>query len=68
MYSRKVKGMRDEAIHKHMRDLRILFMASMRHYNNPQIDDAGMPYSPFDIYKNHRYARNKKEKSHHRTN
>lgn len=48
---RIVKGMSDAAIHNHFRDLRILFKASMKFYNKPQIGEIRIPYCPFDNYK-----------------
>jgi len=49
--TRIVKGIGDTGIHNHMRDLRILFKAAMRFYNNPQFNDIKIPYCPFDHYK-----------------
>jgi hypothetical protein len=49
--TRTVKGMQDSGIHNHMRDLRILFKAAMKHFNNPQLEDIKIPYCPFDNYK-----------------
>lgn len=49
--TRTVKGMSDSAVHNHFRDLRTLFKASMKFYNNPQIGDIQIPYCPFDNYK-----------------
>jgi len=49
--TRTVKGMNDAAVHNHFRDLRILFKAAMKHYNNPQIGEIRIPYCPFDNYK-----------------
>jgi hypothetical protein len=43
--------MGDTSIHNHMRDLRTLFKAAMRFYNNPQFNDIKIPYCPFDHYK-----------------
>ncbi|WP_255480231.1 phage integrase SAM-like domain-containing protein [Mucilaginibacter sp. E4BP6] len=49
--TRTVKGMNDAAVHNHFRDLRILFKAAMKHYNNPQTGEIKIPYCPFDNYK-----------------
>jgi hypothetical protein len=51
LVTRKVKGMGDAGIHNHMRDLRILFKAAMKHYNNHQFDDIKIPHCPFENYK-----------------
>jgi hypothetical protein len=50
MRTRKIKGMNDAAVHNHFRDLRILFKASMKYYNKPQIGEIKIPYCPFDNY------------------
>lgn len=49
--TRTIKGMQDAGIHNHMRDLRILFKAAMRFYNNPQFNEIKIHYCPFDNYK-----------------
>lgn len=49
--TRTVKGMTNTGIHNHMRDLRILYKAAMRFYNNPQFNEMKIPYCPFDDYK-----------------
>jgi len=51
LITRTVKGMQDSGIHNHMRDLRILFKAAMKHFNNPQLEDIKIPHCPFDKYK-----------------
>jgi integrase len=51
MRTRKVKGMNDAAVHNHFRDLRILFKASMKFFNKPQIGEIKISYCPFDNYK-----------------
>lgn len=48
---RTVKGMGDAGVHNHLRDLRTLYKASMRFFNNPQFDDIKIKYCPFDNYK-----------------
>lgn len=51
MRTRTVKGMNDAAVHNHLRDLRLLFKAAVRHYNNPMMGEILIPYCPFDFYK-----------------
>ena len=51
LVKRKVKGLEDAGVHNHMRDLRILYKAAMRFFNNPQFNDIKIPYCPFDKYK-----------------
>ncbi|MFC0514699.1 phage integrase SAM-like domain-containing protein [Mucilaginibacter angelicae] len=51
LITRTVAGMQDGGIHNHMRDLRILFKAAMKHFNNPQLEDIKIPHCPFDNYK-----------------
>jgi integrase len=49
--TKTVEGMSDAGVYNHMRDLRTLFKAAMRFFNNPQFDDIKIRYCPFDNYK-----------------
>lgn len=48
---RKVKALGDAGVHNRLRDLRILYKAAMKFYNNPQTGDVRIPVCPFDNYK-----------------
>jgi len=49
--TKTVEGMSDAGVYNHMRDLRTLFKAAMRFFNNPQFEDIKIRYCPFDNYK-----------------
>ncbi len=49
--TKTVEGMSDAGVYNHMRDLRTLFKAAMRFFNNPQFDDIKIRHCPFDNYK-----------------
>ncbi len=46
----KSSGVSDAGIHNYLRDLKGLFSAAQKHYNNPYLGIIPIPFNPFDHY------------------
>lgn len=51
LLERKSKGLSDLGLHNHMRDLRILFNAAVKKFNDPELGITIIKHYPFEKYK-----------------
>ncbi len=51
LLERKSKGLSDIGLHNHMRDLRILFNAAVKQFNDPELGIMIIKHYPFEKYK-----------------